>query len=204
MIGPVSNVSSAKWTVQPESFTPESIAAWFSGTPVGDQFAALLGTFTLRPTGYLALAAQAVEQTQQALRCATANKEAMHQVVLDLGALGDRERPASGTSWLRLARAAELAHVGLLVLGSERCNPGSFAGACLVPELVRPQYVGRGRNRRMKGVELTLALTRNKLGVPAGRARLVLDAPLLEPPGRHPLGRPRGMPDRQHHPPGHQ
>ena len=37
----------------------ESIAAWFSGTPVGDQFAALLGTFTLRPTGYLALAAQA-------------------------------------------------------------------------------------------------------------------------------------------------
>jgi cell division transport system permease protein len=38
----------------------ESIAGWFSGTPVGDQFAALLGTMTLRPTGYLALAAQAV------------------------------------------------------------------------------------------------------------------------------------------------
>jgi cell division transport system permease protein len=38
----------------------ESIAGWFSGTPVGDQFAALLGTFSLRPTGYLALAAQAV------------------------------------------------------------------------------------------------------------------------------------------------
>jgi cell division transport system permease protein len=37
----------------------ESIAGWFSGTPVGDQFAALLGTFSLRPTGYLALAAQA-------------------------------------------------------------------------------------------------------------------------------------------------
>ncbi|MBS0527950.1 MAG: ABC transporter permease, partial [Proteobacteria bacterium] len=36
----------------------ESIANWFSGTPVGDQFAALLGTFSLRPTGYLALAAQ--------------------------------------------------------------------------------------------------------------------------------------------------
>ena len=27
----------------------ESIAGWFSGTPVGDQFAALLGTFSLRP-----------------------------------------------------------------------------------------------------------------------------------------------------------
>ena len=37
----------------------ESIANWFSGTPVGDQFAALLGTFALRPTGYLVLAAQA-------------------------------------------------------------------------------------------------------------------------------------------------
>ena len=38
----------------------ESIAAWFSGTPVGDQFAALLGTFSLPPSGYLALALQAV------------------------------------------------------------------------------------------------------------------------------------------------
>jgi cell division transport system permease protein len=38
----------------------ESIASWFSGTPVGDQFAALLGTFSLRPAGYLVLAAQTV------------------------------------------------------------------------------------------------------------------------------------------------
>jgi len=38
----------------------ESIAGWFSGTPVGDQFAALLGTFSLRPTGYLILAGQSV------------------------------------------------------------------------------------------------------------------------------------------------
>ncbi|ABE61556.1 protein of unknown function DUF214 [Nitrobacter hamburgensis X14] len=38
----------------------ESIASWFSGTPVGDQFAALLGTFSLRPSGYLVLAAQTV------------------------------------------------------------------------------------------------------------------------------------------------
>ncbi len=38
----------------------ESIASWFSGTPVGDQFAALLGTFSLPASGYLALAAQAV------------------------------------------------------------------------------------------------------------------------------------------------
>jgi cell division transport system permease protein len=38
----------------------ESIASWFSGTPVGDQFAALLGTFSLRPSGYLVLTAQAL------------------------------------------------------------------------------------------------------------------------------------------------
>ena len=38
----------------------ESIAGWFSGTPAGDEFAARLGTFSLRPSGYLALAAQAV------------------------------------------------------------------------------------------------------------------------------------------------
>src|ERR1700737_1624163 len=38
----------------------ESIAGWFSGHPGGDQFAALLGAFSLRPSGYLALAAQAV------------------------------------------------------------------------------------------------------------------------------------------------
>ena len=38
----------------------ESIVGWFSGTPVGDQFAALLGTFSLRPSGYLVLAVQAL------------------------------------------------------------------------------------------------------------------------------------------------
>ena len=38
----------------------ESIASWFSGTPVGDQFAALLGTFSLPPSGYLVLAVQAL------------------------------------------------------------------------------------------------------------------------------------------------
>ena len=38
----------------------ESIGGWFSGTPVGDQFAALLGTFSLRPSGYLVLVVQAI------------------------------------------------------------------------------------------------------------------------------------------------
>ena len=38
----------------------ESIAGWFSGTPVGDQFAALLGTFSLPASGYLVLALQAL------------------------------------------------------------------------------------------------------------------------------------------------
>ena len=38
----------------------ESVTGWFSGTPVGDQFAALLGTFSLQPAGYLVLAVQAL------------------------------------------------------------------------------------------------------------------------------------------------
>jgi cell division transport system permease protein len=38
----------------------ESIGGWFAGTPVGDQFAALLGTFSLRPSGYLILVVQAI------------------------------------------------------------------------------------------------------------------------------------------------
>ena len=38
----------------------ESIAGWFAGTPTGDQFVALLGTFALQPSGYLVLAAQAI------------------------------------------------------------------------------------------------------------------------------------------------
>lgn len=38
----------------------ESIANWFSGSAIGDQFAALLGTFALPASGYLALLAQAV------------------------------------------------------------------------------------------------------------------------------------------------
>lgn len=38
----------------------ESIAGWFSGTPVGDQFAALLGTSALPASGYFALVLQAV------------------------------------------------------------------------------------------------------------------------------------------------
>jgi cell division transport system permease protein len=38
----------------------ESVAGWISGTAVGDQFAALLGTFSLRPSGYLVLAVQAL------------------------------------------------------------------------------------------------------------------------------------------------
>ena len=38
----------------------ESIGGWFSGTPVGDQFAALLGTFSLRPSGYAVLVGQAL------------------------------------------------------------------------------------------------------------------------------------------------
>ena len=51
----------------------ESIAGWFSGTPVGDQFAALLGTFSLPPSGYLALAVQALADRRDHRLGLTAN-----------------------------------------------------------------------------------------------------------------------------------
>ena len=38
----------------------ESIGGFFAGTAMGDQFVALLGTFSLRPSGYMILAAQAI------------------------------------------------------------------------------------------------------------------------------------------------
>lgn len=38
----------------------ESIGGFLSGTAIGDQFVALLGTFSLRPSGYLIIAAQAL------------------------------------------------------------------------------------------------------------------------------------------------
>ncbi len=38
----------------------ESIAGWFAGTPAGDQFVALLGTFALQPSGYAVLAGQTI------------------------------------------------------------------------------------------------------------------------------------------------
>lgn len=38
----------------------EALGAWLTGTLAGDQFAALLGTFSLRPSGYLILALQAL------------------------------------------------------------------------------------------------------------------------------------------------
>jgi hypothetical protein len=121
---------------------------------------------------------------QAALRAtyALVNSGGFPLVVLDIGQLGERERAPASTTWLRLARAAELAHVGLVILGREGCSPGSFAGICLTPEGVRPRFAGRGRHRTFKGVELTLTLTRNKLGIPPGRAHLQLEAPLLEPP----------------------
>jgi cell division transport system permease protein len=59
----------------------ESIGGFLSGTAVGDQFVALLGTFSLRPSGYLVLAGQAM---LIALITALASRRTLQATLRDL------------------------------------------------------------------------------------------------------------------------
>ena len=59
----------------------ESISAWFSGTAVGDQFVALLGTFSLQPSGYLVLTAQAL---LIALLTAWSSRRTLYATIADI------------------------------------------------------------------------------------------------------------------------
>jgi hypothetical protein len=107
-------------------------------------------------------------------------------VVLDLGARPPgaaappaprwRERIADA-AWLRLARRAELGRVSLVVLAEGGEGAGAFAAATLLPESARPRFLGRGPGRTFEGLEVRVALARNKLGLPAGRAELTLLTP---------------------------
>lgn len=101
-----------------------------------------------------------------------------------------RSDPADDTisqaAWLRLARDAESARASLLVLGGE--GAGTFAAATLRPLRVRPLFLGAGPGRTFEGLDLTLSLERNKLGLSPGEARLSFRAPELFPTGqRDPL-----------------
>lgn len=89
-------------------------------------------------------------------------------------------------AWLRLARDAEAARASLLVLGG--AGAGTFAAAALRPIRCCARFLGEGPGRTFEGLELTLALERNKLGLPPGEVILAFRAPELFPGGsRDPL-----------------
>lgn len=92
----------------------------------------------------------------------------------------DPERDTiSQAAWLRLARDAESARASLLVLGGE--GAGTFATASLRPSRCSARFVGQGPGRTFEGLEITVALERNKLGLSPGEARLSFRAPELFP-----------------------
>jgi len=86
----------------------------------------------------------------------------------------------SQAAWLRLARDAEAARASLLVLGGE--GAGTFATASLRPVRTQARFLGTGPGRTFEGLELTVALERNKLGrSPGDTARIAFAAPELFP-----------------------
>jgi recA bacterial DNA recombination protein len=93
----------------------------------------------------------------------------------------------SQAAWLRLARDAEAARASLLVLGGE--GAGTFATASLRPLRTQARFAGEGPGRTFEGLELTVALERNKLGrSPGETVVLPFGAPELFPTGqRDPL-----------------
>lgn len=89
-------------------------------------------------------------------------------------------------AWLRLSRDAEASRTTLVVLGGE--GAGTFAAASLRPVSCAGRFFGEGPGRTFEGLELVLALERNKLGLAPDQARIVLEAPELFPTGvRDPL-----------------
>ena len=92
----------------------------------------------------------------------------------------------SQAAWLRLSRDAETARASLVVLGGE--GAGTFATASLRPLRSRAVFLGQGPGRTFEGLEITVAMERNKLGLSPGEAQLSFRAPELFPCGiRDPL-----------------
>jgi len=86
-----------------------------------------------------------------------------------------REAEISQGAWLRLARDAEAARTSLVVLGSEVA--AGVAAVTLRVARCRARFAGRGPGRTFEGIELVVALERNRLGLPPGEASLSFRAP---------------------------
>lgn len=100
-------------------------------------------------------------------------------VILDLGreerGRGRREQPISSGAWQRLARGAEAARACLIVVGGEVAAGVSAATLSAVQS--RARFRGQGPGRIFEGLELTVSLERNRLGLPPGEIRLSFQAP---------------------------
>jgi hypothetical protein len=96
-------------------------------------------------------------------------------VVLDLGLTRPRKHERlPEAAWLKLRRRAEAASASLLVLGRPG-GPGDrvpFGAATLEPVRAHPRFAGRGPGRTFDGLDLTLSLTHNKLGLPPGEVQI--------------------------------
>lgn len=104
-------------------------------------------------------------------------------VVLDLGEPREKPRsrkdnlPLAESAWVRLARRAEAARATLVVLAEGRHRPAAMAAASLQAVRQRARFAGTGPGRTFEGLEVTVGLVRNKLGLPPGQARVQLGAP---------------------------
>ncbi|AKU93266.1 hypothetical protein [Vulgatibacter incomptus] len=87
----------------------------------------------------------------------------------------------SQAAWLRLARDAEGARASLIVVGGT--GAGGVSSACLRPVRRKARFLGNGPGRTFEGLDLTVALERNRLGLPLGEALLSFRAPSLFPAG---------------------
>jgi hypothetical protein len=87
------------------------------------------------------------------------------------------DAPWSEAHWVRLARRAEAARATLLVLAGSEAGAASASSATLEAVRGLARFVGQGPGRTFEGLEVSLRLVRNKLGLPPGLAQVVLEAP---------------------------
>ena len=87
------------------------------------------------------------------------------------------DAPWSQAHWVRLARRAEAARATLLVLAGGEAGAASACSATLEAVRGQARFVGQGPGRTFEGLEVSLRLVRNKLGLPPGLCQVVLEAP---------------------------
>ena len=86
-----------------------------------------------------------------------------------------REPEISQGAWLRLARDAEASRSSLLVVGGSVA--AGVSSASLKASRSKARFLGHGPGRIFDGLDLEIALERNRLGLPPGRVQLSFRSP---------------------------